>query len=59
MSVCVCVSVCLSSMDSKTIHPIAVKIWEVVERNPGQVLSINFFKYWHPGPSNSASNGVK
>jgi len=46
-------------MDSKTIHPIAVKIWEVVERTPGQVLSINFFKYRPPGPSNSASNGVK
>ena len=55
----VCLSVCLSSMDSKTIHPIAVRIWEVVERTPGQVLSIIFFKYRPPGPSNSASNGVK
>ena len=40
MSVCVCVCVCVSRIGAHTVHPIAMKLSQVVVNIPGVVLEI-------------------
>ena len=40
---CVYVCVCVSFMHYHTIHPIAMKIWEVVQYTPAKVSAITKF----------------
>ena len=48
----VCLSVCLSFMHYYTIHPIAMKLWEVVEYTPAKVSGRKKVKYRTQGPHN-------